>query len=193
MSAFGTVRQLGYVVADLDAAMKHWLQGPGVGPFFHAASLSFTDFHLRGVPADPHVDAAFAQCGPVQIELIQLVDDQPSAFREFADEVGEGLQHVAFWTEDFDGLVERAVSRGYTEVQRGRSFGGAPDARFAYFDAGGHHGSVVEISEQGTRKAALWSAVARAAERWDGSDPIRDLATLDPGPPDASRRERSTS
>ncbi len=31
---FGDVRQNGYVVRDLEAAMKHWTQVLGVGPFF---------------------------------------------------------------------------------------------------------------------------------------------------------------
>ncbi len=31
---FGDVRQNGYLVADIEAAMKHWTEVLGVGPFF---------------------------------------------------------------------------------------------------------------------------------------------------------------
>ena len=29
---FGEIRQMGYVVRDIEAAMKHWIETLGVGP-----------------------------------------------------------------------------------------------------------------------------------------------------------------
>ncbi|CAN5698325.1 hypothetical protein BH09ACT9_BH09ACT9_22900 [soil metagenome] len=31
---FGPLRQLGFVVNDIDSALKHWIDVVGVGPFF---------------------------------------------------------------------------------------------------------------------------------------------------------------
>ena len=39
---FGSLRQLGYVVPDVAAAMKHWVDVCGVGPWFYADRLPLT-------------------------------------------------------------------------------------------------------------------------------------------------------
>ncbi|OZM83111.1 VOC family protein [Pseudonocardia sp. MH-G8] len=158
---FGPIRQLGYIVTDIHTAMRQWLEGPGVGPFYY----------LEG-------NGALAQSGGVQVELIQLRDDSPSFFHAFVGEFGEGLHHVAFWTEHFDAGVEAALARGYVELHRGTSLPGRPDSRFAYFDREAVDGTAIEISERGADKAALFDAIADAAQRWDGTAPVRDMAAL---------------
>lgn len=50
---------------------------------------------------------ALANSGPLQIELIQQRNDAPSMYRDFLAEGHEGLQYVAYWTEDFDRDFER--------------------------------------------------------------------------------------
>ncbi|MGI5230278.1 VOC family protein [Actinoallomurus sp. CA-142502] len=175
---FGTIRQLGYVVPDIASAITHWVERLEVGPFFYIERQPVNDFTYRGEPSEPEFSVALAQAGPVQVELIQQRNDAPSAFREFTNAGGEGLQHIAYWTTTFGDLVDRAAALGYQELQRGRSGSGGPDERFAYFTAGGHAGTVVEISEVAGRKAALFEAVAVAAAGWDGSGPVRDMTTL---------------
>ena len=158
---FGPIRQLGYIVTDIHAAMHQWVEGPGVGPFYYLED-----------------NGALAQSGGVQIELVQLRDDSPSFFHTFVGEFGEGLHHVAFWTEHFDACVEAALARGYLEIHRGTSLRGGPDNRFAYFDRGAADGTAIEISERGVDKRALFDAIADAAEGWDGTEPVRDMAAL---------------
>jgi hypothetical protein len=41
---YGEVRQLGYVVRDIDAAMRHWVDVLGVGPWFYVDRLPVTNF-----------------------------------------------------------------------------------------------------------------------------------------------------
>ncbi len=158
---FGPIRQLGYIVTDIHAAMRQWLEGPGVGPFYYLEN-----------------NGALAQSGGVQIELVQLRDDSPSFFHTFVGKFGEGLHHVAFWTQHFDAGVAAALARGYVELHRGTSLPGTPDSRFAYFDRGSTDGTAIEISERGVDKRALFDAIAHAAEGWDGTEPVRDMAAL---------------
>ncbi len=47
---FGEVRQNGYVVRDIDAALKHWTEVLGVGPFFYFERAPVSDFRYRGEP-----------------------------------------------------------------------------------------------------------------------------------------------
>ena len=43
---FGPLRQMGYVVPDVEAAMRHWVTVCGVGPWFIADRLPLTQIHL---------------------------------------------------------------------------------------------------------------------------------------------------
>jgi hypothetical protein len=45
---FGPLRQMGYVVPDVAAAMKHWVEVCGVGPWFYAERLPLTSFSYGG-------------------------------------------------------------------------------------------------------------------------------------------------
>ena len=45
---FGELRQVGIVVRDIEAAMKHWVEVCGVGPWFYTDKLGVTEFSYRG-------------------------------------------------------------------------------------------------------------------------------------------------
>jgi hypothetical protein len=168
---FGPVRQLGYVVHDLQQAMDCWIARHGVGPFIRFEQAPIGDLRFRGAVCKAQIAIALAQSGPLQIELIALLDQIDSPYREFLRTSGEGLQHVAYWTTDFASLTQRAASSGMRELLSG--YTGAPDGRFAYLESGGHPGSCIEISALSPGKTALFDAVARASIGWDGSNPVR--------------------
>ncbi|GAB3577286.1 VOC family protein [Amycolatopsis endophytica] len=172
---FGPIRQNGYVVRDVRKAMEHWIEVMGVGPFFFVERLPVQRLRYRDEPSSAAISVALAQSGGVQIELIQQLDDEPSAFRDFRADHGEGLHHVAFWTTDFDTDLTRAERGGLTVVQSGRSGKGGPDERFVYFDTTGHSGTMIELSEISGDKGRVFGKVADAAVGWDGSDPIREM------------------
>lgn len=166
---FGTIAQLGYVVRDLDAAVGHWLT-LGVGPWFVARGVRPENFTYRGEPADLAMDVAVANSGDTQVELIQQTNDAPSMYRDFLDAGHEGLQHVAYWTTDYQDLYDRALAAGFTVGQEGAI--GGPRGRFCYLDTGAQPGTVVEISDVSGPKAALFDYVRKAAAAWDGSQPV---------------------
>ncbi|OZM75684.1 VOC family protein [Pseudonocardia sp. MH-G8] len=176
--AFGPVRQNGYVVRDIHAALHHWTQVMGVGPFFRIARQPVNGLRYRGETSDASVSVALAQSGGIQIELIQPLDERPTAFRDFLRTGREGLQHVAFWTDDFDGAMQEAGRRGLTVLQEGCSGSGSPDERFVYFAEEHHPGTMIELSETCGAKGRLFRAVAAAAQGWDGTDPVRDMRPL---------------
>ena len=45
---FGPVRQNGYVVRDIEAAMKHWIEVLQVGPWFYIDRVQTDWFRHRG-------------------------------------------------------------------------------------------------------------------------------------------------
>jgi hypothetical protein len=170
---FGPIRQNGYVVRDIHAAMKHWIEVIGVGPWFYIERFPFRDFRYRGQPSSPAVSIALANSGYLQIELIQQHDDAPSMFRDFIDAGHEGLQHVAYWPDDIDAMVEPLLARGYEIGQSGIS---GEMGRFLYLSTEAHPGTVVEVSHRTPARAAVFDRICAASEGWDGSDPIRTTA-----------------
>ncbi|WP_374575284.1 VOC family protein [Phenylobacterium sp.] len=168
---FGPVRQNGYVVRDIEAAMRHWVEVMGVGPWFYIDRVQTDWFRHRGADSAVEMSIALANSGDLQIELIQPRNEAPSLYKEFLDAGREGLQHLAYWTTDYQGLYDRALGLGYTVGHEGQI--GGPQGRFAYFDTEAHPGTVIEISDISGGKGAFFDHVRKAAETWDGSDPIR--------------------
>ena len=163
----GDIRQNGYVVRDLDAAMGSWL-ALGVGPWFTLREHSLDRFRHRGEASEPVISIALANSGPLQIELIQQHGDAPSAYREFLDAGREGFHHLAWWAEDFPTAMTRARAAGWTTLQEGGNFG--------YFETGGPGGAIVEVTELSDGTRWMNQTVADAAAGWDGvTEPIRTM------------------
>jgi hypothetical protein len=170
---FGAVAQNGYVVRDIAAAMDHWITVMGVGPWFYFERVTVDWFRHRGVEQQLEFSVALANSGDLQIELIQQRNDAPSMYLEFLAAGGEGMQHMSYWTREYQALYDRALALGYRVGQEGQI--GGEKGRFAYFDTETHPGTVVEISDVSGPKGAFFALVRQAAVGWDGSDPIRKL------------------
>ena len=80
---FGEVRQLGFVVDDIQTAIRHWSQVMQVGPWFLAERIPVENFRYKGKPGAPEVSVALANSGPLQLELIQPRNDAPTVYRDF--------------------------------------------------------------------------------------------------------------
>jgi hypothetical protein len=172
IQGLGPVRQLGYVVRDIEHAMAHWAGVLGIGPWFYIERVPVEDFTCRGSPSDASLSIALANSGPLQIELIQQRNDAPSLYLDFLQQSGEGLQHIAFWSAEFDADLARLTGAGYAVAQSGRI---GKRGRFAYTLNPAAAGNVVELSEVSGGKGRFFAEIAAAAQAWDGSDPIRRL------------------
>src|SRR5262245_31746221 len=62
---FGDIVQNGYVVRDIAAAMRHWIEVLGVGPWFYIERLPAPDFTYKGQPSPVDVSLALANSGPL--------------------------------------------------------------------------------------------------------------------------------
>lgn len=167
---FGNIAQIGYVVRDIDAAMDNWVKH-GVGPWFYVDRVQTDYFRYRGADSDMQMSVALANSGDVQLELIQPRNDAPSMYKDFLDSGREGAQHIAYWSNDFQALLDRALAAGYTIGQEG-SIGGE-QGRFAYLDTEVEQGTVIEISDISGPKGLFFQYIRDVAATWDGSDPIR--------------------
>ncbi|MGW1420030.1 VOC family protein [Bradyrhizobium manausense] len=155
--------------------MRHWIEIMQVGPFFHIERPQFIDFRHKGKPSDLWVSAAFAQCGHLQIELIQQRNDAPSMYRDFLEAGREGLQHVAFWhlPESYDAVLAKALASGFTVGMSAATI--EPAGKLVYFEQEAHPGTVIELSCLSPKKKVVFDQIAEAAKNWDGSEPIRKI------------------
>lgn len=170
---FGPIRQNGYVVRDIRGAMDHWIRVMGVGPWFYIERVKTDYFRYLGRNSDVEMSIALANSGDLQIELIQQRNDAPSMYKAFLDSGREGLQHVAFWTTNYQALYDHAFSLGYKVGHEGQ-IGGA-QGRFAYFETEFHPGAVIELSDISGSKGRFFDHIRRAAVDWDGSEPVREV------------------
>jgi len=176
MSRFlGEIRQLGYVVHDIEAAMAYWSKTLGVGPWFYNPKVPIENYRYRGEAHAPHNSVALANSGFVQVELIQTRNDVPSMYRDFLQAGRTGLQHVAYWTADYDADLERLTRQGFKPVMSGEV---GDRGRFIYFDTEYHPGTVIELSEVAGPKGKMFDLIRKASEGWDGSDPVRPFPDL---------------
>ena len=176
---FGEIRQLGYVVHDIEAAMAYWSETLGVGPWYYNPRVPIVNYEYDGQHYEPHNSVALANSGFVQVELIQTRNDVPSMYRDFLRAGRTGLQHVAYWTQNYDADVERLLAQGFKPKMSGEV---GARGRFIYFDTEYHPGTVIELSEVAGPKGRMFDLIRESATGWDGTtDPVRpfpDLATL---------------
>lgn len=88
--ALGSIRQLGFVVHDLDRALDYWTKTLCVGPFFCLRGVVPENWQYQGQPSPaPSVSLAFANSAGMQIEIIQPLDEHPSVWRDFLPRVAK--------------------------------------------------------------------------------------------------------
>ncbi|VTU33939.1 VOC family protein [Variovorax sp. PBL-E5] len=172
---FGEIRQLGYVVPDIEAAMDYWSRTLGVGPWFYNPKVPIVNYRYRGEEHAPHNSVALANSGFVQVELIQTRNDVPSMYRDFQQAGRTGLQHVAYWTSNYDADLDRLLRQGFKAVMSGEV---GERGRFVYFDTEYHPGTVIELSEVAGPKGRMFDLIRQSSEGWDGADPVRPFPDL---------------
>lgn len=115
---FGEAKQIAYIVPDIDAAMNHWHTKHGIGPFLVARNqLPLSNAFYRGEKAPPaRVNIAFGYVGDMQLELIELIGDTPSLYKEAIDRNQTGVHHYAVGVTDFPAAYNWALDNGFDTV-----------------------------------------------------------------------------
>jgi methylmalonyl-CoA/ethylmalonyl-CoA epimerase len=136
--------QVAWVVRDIQAAEKFFIETMGISRFLHMDNLAAKDTEgtYLGKPGNWVCNLHIAYAGDIQIELIQPVSGA-SMYQESLDRHGDAVQHVPFWLDDadFDAAAAHLESSGYHEIQSFR----LPILRVSYFDTRRAIGVVTEI------------------------------------------------
>lgn len=169
---FGPIMQWGFLVKDIEAAMRSWVEHFGVGPWWGYRNVRLqSDF--RGARTEVHMHVGLAYQNGVQIELIQQLNDVISPYRFFHDTASaQALHQLSYIVPDLDAALARAAAAGLREHGVMRN----DFARYVYLDHPAMNGLVVELMQSDPDYVASCAACAAEAASWDGSNPYRLVA-----------------
>lgn len=171
----GPVRQWGYLVKDLDAAMKCWVEQLGVGPWW-----GYRDVVVRaetgGQVDEVRMSVGLAYHQGMQIELIHQTNDAVSPYSYFYEgsDDQQVLQQIAYMVPDIATAIEQCRTRGMHETGR---ISPAPGLDYIYMSSAALRGLAIELMPFDQGFLDEYERCAAEAASWDGSDPYR-LITL---------------
>src|SRR5690606_28024172 len=87
----------------------------------------------------------------------------------------EGLHHIAFYPEDYEGACRDLAALGYEEASYVRLPDGTKNV--SYFDTPSHIGVMIELVPLTPLRRQHYAGVKLLADSWDGTDPVRRFKT----------------
>ena len=139
------VVQVGIIVKDIQKTLDGYVDVLGLEK---CPDIILTDgpdksnMKYRGKTSEAVAKLAFVHMGQVDIELIEPVGG-PSTWKEFLDEHGEGVHHIAFFVKGTDQVVAYLEGKGIAKVQQGDYTGGM----YTYMDSAAKLGVMLELLE----------------------------------------------
>jgi len=145
-SGIGTnvICQIGLVVRDIERTARIYASifRMGMPNIIVTDPEEIAHTKFRGAPTSARAKLAFFKMGDVSLELIEPVGG-PSTWKEFLDEHGEGVHHIAFRIEGMERVLTFLEVKGISPIQRGDYTGG----RYAYVDSAPSLGVILELLE----------------------------------------------
>lgn len=161
--------QVAWIVPDLIAACRQWVDVFGAGPF-KVLPKRTGKVRYRGRETDLEMQLAVTQVGPVHIELIQQTSETESVYRDIFPEGSGGLHHMCTLTDNFAATKAHYTSLGHECVAE---ISGA--LTVGYFDTYKDFGFITEVVERNEDFVRTLAESAAECANWDGTDPIRIL------------------
>lgn len=138
------VVQIALLVRDIETTMQNWRNLLGVKNYGYKLTdvPEVTQIQFKGEPTPARAKIGFVKLGQVTLELIEP-DHNPSIWREYLDEHGEGFHHIAFKIEGMDEKIELFGQNGMQLIQSANYTNG----RYAYMDSENPLKLVIELLE----------------------------------------------
>lgn len=165
----GPIKQIAYVVDNLDASIQQWIALAGVGPW---TVFKNTSMHgdCRGVATTVKLNVGLSYQDGMQIELIEVISKTPSPYQDAAGRPLVGMHHIAWHSRNLDDDVAQAQSRGLQcafVASNGM-------VRVAYMESPQAPGLLLEFIEAVPLVLDGFAAGVKASEEWDGvSQPVQ--------------------
>jgi len=167
-ASFGPIRQIAWVVEDLEASVANWLRASGVGPWTCFRNVAMTGV-FRGAPATVRMHVALGYQDGMEIELIQDLNAGPSPYRGPDGTPLIGMHHVGRFSGDVAADVARGRGRGLTVCFEAAN----AVTRVAYLEDPREPKLLLEFIEMNAVMQAGLDSRLAAARAWSGSDPVQ--------------------
>lgn len=144
---FTEISQVAVVVKDMKKTIENYLKMLGLGPWtiYTFAPPALTEMTLHGKPANYSMRFAETTVGSVIIEVIEPLEG-PSIYREFLDQKGGGLHHIACYkVPDVKKALSKFKKMGIDVLQSGKF----DEVEFYYLDTENSLGVITEIVKDG--------------------------------------------
>jgi methylmalonyl-CoA/ethylmalonyl-CoA epimerase len=167
-TSFGPIRQIAWVVADLQQSVTNWLRISGVGPWTCFRNVAMTGT-LRGQPVTVRMHVALGYQDGMEIELIQDIGAAASPYRDAHGAPLLGMHHVAHFSSDVAAEVARGAARGMGVLFEAAN----AVTRVAYLEDPHEPRLLLEFIEMNEAMRAGLEARLAAARAWRGDDPVQ--------------------
>ena len=167
---YGPIRQIAYIVEDLDSAIRHWTAFAGIGPWTVYRNTSMRG-HCRGADTTVKMNVGLSYQGEVQIELIQVTSRTPSPYQDPGGHSLIGMHHIAWLSHDIDTDVAKAKQRGM--VPAFEASNGV--VRVAYMESAAEPGLLLEFIEAAPVVLESFASGIKAAQEWDGGKAVAQV------------------
>ncbi|QYR21908.1 VOC family protein [Paenibacillus sp. sptzw28] len=146
------ITQIGILVNDIDATSQAYADFFGIAKpeWFLTDTVDAARTEFRGQATEARAKLAFFDMGALQLELIEP-DHNPSTWREYLDEHGEGPHHIAFVIKGMKEKIALLEGNQMQLLQKGEYTGG----RYAYMDTFKQLKVLVELLEDDKEQEQL--------------------------------------
>jgi len=137
--------QVGVVVKDLEQTTRLLGSLFGLGPFQFIEWPDSPDskYYYHGTEQRIKNRLAFLQVGPLELELIQLLEGDRNGFLDFLNQKGGGIHHILFEVDDIDAVIKSLSRDGISVLQSGTGI--RPGTRWALLDTQDLVGFFIEL------------------------------------------------
>lgn len=160
----GPIKQVAYIVDDVERSIRQWIQLTGVGPWMVFKNTTMRD-ECRGVPTTVKMNVGLSYQAGMQIELIEVLSQTPSPYQDASGRPLIGMHHIAWHSRDIDADIASAKARGLSTA-----FAASNGAvRVAYMESAEAPGLLLELIEATVPVLDGFAAGLKASQEWDGS------------------------
>jgi methylmalonyl-CoA/ethylmalonyl-CoA epimerase len=140
-----SVCQIALVVKDIEASVRRYAELFGVPAPKITRILPPEEAHtrFRGKPTASRAKLAVFDLGQVVLELTEA-DGEPSSWKQFIEEHGEGVHHIGFKVADRERAMAHFRKMGIGE----RHYGEYPGGNYTFVDSAELFGVILNIKEE---------------------------------------------
>jgi methylmalonyl-CoA/ethylmalonyl-CoA epimerase len=137
--------QIGIVVPSLERSTTLLKELFGIGPFKFIEWPNRPDskYWFRGHEEGIKIRQGFVQAGDLELEIIEPLEGEHNAYRQFLNEHGGGIHHVLFEVDDMDSVIAALEPQGVKVLQAGTGI--RPGTRWVLLDTFDLVGFLIEL------------------------------------------------